>query len=391
MRFWMRLTVAFFSAFCAGSALANAVSGMRVIGDTERTRFVVDLEKTPQYGLLRLTNPNRLVIDLPDAEFPEPAEPGEGRGLIDDYRYGLIAAGKGRIVLDLSLPVEIVNTFVLDPLSTEPARLVIDMVPGSAEAFEAAARADRPAHEATGAPEPSGPAIEAGKEVVVIDPGHGGIDSGASGDDGLLEKDVTLKFGLALAKELEAGGELEVLLTRDGDDFISLPDRVALAQQHKAALFVSIHADSVRQDYVRGATVYTLSEDASDELAAALAERENRSDILAGLALEEQPDDVADILFDLTRRESRNLSIRFAQHLVDDVGEAISLNSNPRRQASFRVLKAPEIPSILLELGYLSNSEDEELFRAEGWPDKEAESVARSIEKFFEGRATAGQ
>ena len=327
MRIWMRFIVAVCMALSAGSAFANAVSGMRVIGDSERTQFVVDLEKSPQYGLLRLTNPNRLVIDLPDAEFPEPAEPGEGRGLISDYRYGLMAAGKGRIVLDLSLPVEIVNTFVLDPLSTEPARLVIDMVPGSAEAFEAAARADQPAHEASGTPEQSGPTIEAGRQVVVIDAGHGGIDSGASGDDGLLEKDLTLKFGLALAKELEAGGKLEVLLTREGDDFISLPDRVALAQKHKASLFVSIHADSVRQDYVRGATVYTLSDDASDELAAALAERENRSDILAGLALEDQPDDVADILFDLTRRETRNLSIRFAQHLVEDVDQAIQLNS----------------------------------------------------------------
>jgi N-acetylmuramoyl-L-alanine amidase len=156
-------------------------------------------------------------------------------------------------------------------------------------------------------------------------------------------------------------------------------------------LFISIHADTVRQDYVRGATVYTLSDDASDELAAALAERENRSDILAGLALDDQPDDVANILFDLARRETRNLSVRFAKALVDDMKDAFELNSNPWRRASFKVLKAPEVPSVLLELGYLSNSDDEAMFRSEEWPEDEARTIARAVEEFLDQPVAASQ
>ena len=374
----------------AGPARANLVADMRVIGDGDRTRFVVDLERNPEFRILRLTNPYRLVIDMPDVEFGEPAM-GEGRGLVSDYRYGLIAPGEARIVLDLAQPVEIVSTFVLDPVATEPARLVIDVIPATAESFEAAALADRPRMDATRSGPERAPVEAEGRPIIVIDAGHGGIDSGAVGADQLLEKDVTLAFAVELARELRDGGKVEPVLTREGDEFISLPGRVEIARDNHAAFFVSIHADSVAEDYVRGATVYTLSDDASDAVAAALAARENRSDILAGLALEDQPDDVADILFDLARRESRNLSIRFANELVEDIDGVMPLNSNPWRRGAFRVLTAPEVPSVLLELGYLSNVEDEALFRSEEWPKREAEAVARAIEEFFGRSVAAGQ
>ena len=391
MRLTVRLILSALAMVFAGGASANLVADMRVIGDTERTRFVVDLEKSPDFRILRLANPDRLVIDLPDVDFADSAKPAEGRGLISDYRYGLIGPGKARIVLDLSLPVEIVNDFVLDPREAEPARLVVDLVPTSAEAFLAAVQSDVATAPAVGETGRSGSAPTSGRPVVVIDPGHGGIDSGAIGEDGLVEKDVTLEFALELASRLKAGGGLEPVLTREGDTFLSLPERVEVAQEHDAALFISVHADTVREDYVRGATVYTLSEDASDALAAALAERENRSDILAGLSLEAQPDDVADILIDLARRETRNLSVRFAQELVEDMEGTFPLNVNPSRRASFRVLKAPEVPSVLLELGYLSNADDEALFRSDAWPQKEARTVAEAIETFFGGGRTAGQ
>jgi N-acetylmuramoyl-L-alanine amidase len=392
MRFLLRLACFIIWTTLAGGAFANAVSDMRLIGDPERTRFVVDLEKGPNYGLLRLANPYRLVLDLPDVEFMLPAKPGEGRGLVSDYRYGLIAPGKARIVLDLSGPVEVVNTFVLDPVSSEPARLVVDLVPTSAEAFAKAATDDRPQRLAHNAPQsPGGPRIDGGLPVVVIDPGHGGIDSGATGKDGLVEKDVTLKFGLELQKQLNAGGKLQAVMTRSGDTFLSLPERVAFAHKSRARLLISIHADTVREKYVRGATVYTLSDDASDELAKQFAERENRSDVLAGLAIEDEPDDVADILVDLAMRETRNFSIRFAKTLVDDMRGKIALNGNPWRRASFKVLKAPEVPSVLLELGYLSNKDDEDLFQSEAWPKEEATVVSRAIEAFLSGNETAGQ
>ena len=388
----LRLIVIAVSALLAASASANVVSDMRVVGDSERTRFVVDLEKSPDFNVLRLVNPYRLVIDLPEVQFAGGGANGEGRGLVRDYRYGLIGPGKARIVLDLSGPVEIVNTFVLDPVDPEPARLVIDVVPTEAAEFEAAAQRDRPQRAALARPsEDPGPRREHGRPVVVIDPGHGGIDSGAIGEDGLIEKDVTLKFGLELARQLRLGADVEPMLTRDGDAFLSLTDRVDVAQRRQADLLVSIHADSVKEDYVRGATVYTLSDDASDALAAAMAERENRSDILAGLALDDQPDEVVDILFDLARRETRNLSIRFAKSLVEDMKGEVPLNSNPWRRAAFKVLKAPDVPSVLLELGYLSNADDEKLFRSPGWPRAEAETVARAIEDFLGGALTAGQ
>ncbi len=390
MRLSTRLIAMLFWVVLAGSASANNVTEMRVVGDAQRTRFVVDLEKGPQYGVLRLANPYRLVVDLPDVDFKDPARPGSGRGLVSDYRYGLIAPGKARIVLDLSGPVEVVNTFVLDPVGTEPARLVVDLVPTTPEAFAKAVEEDRPTRMAATAP--GGPAGEqapdAGLPIVVIDAGHGGIDSGALGAGGMVEKDVTLTFALELARQLKADGKLQPILTRDTDVFLSLAERADVGRQHHAALFVSVHADTVRQNYVRGATVYTLSDDASDALAQALAERENRSDILAGLALEDQPDDVADILFDLARRETRNLSVRFAKTLVDDMRGGVALNANPWRRAAFRVLKAPEVPSVLLELGYLSNKEDEKLFKSDDWPAGEAKTVARAIEAFFGKKLT---
>ncbi len=320
---------------------------MRIVGDTSRTRFVIDLAKSPDYHLLRLANPNRLVIDMPDVGFSGPAKPGEGRGLVSDYRYGLIAPGKARVVLDLTGPVEIVNTFVLDPIGTQPARFVVDMAPTSEEAFAAAALRDRPPRVPAPRVQEPAPTTTSGLPVVVIDPGHGGIDSGAIGKDGTLEKDITLKFALELARQLKAGGKLEPILTRTDDTFVSLGDRVEVGRAHKAALFVSVHADTVRQKYVRGATVYTVSEDASDALSQALAEHENRSDILAGLALDDQPDDVADILFDLARRETKNLSVRFAKSLVVDMRgqggaqlQSLAAGGVPRAEGAGRALRA---------------------------------------------------
>lgn len=395
MRLALALILLCLAAAVARPALANGVEDMRVVGDSSRTRFVVDLEKTPQYKVLRLANPYRLVIDMPDVAFRDPTTAPKGRGLVSDYRYGLIGPGKARIVLDLTGPAEVLNTFVLDPVGPEPARLVIDLTPTDTKAYDDAVALDAPARARAAAArqeaQEDAPSATSGKPVVVIDPGHGGIDSGAVGDGGLLEKDIVLAFAKELAQVLKEDGRLEPVLTRDDDTYLSLSERVAFGRRHHARLFVSIHADTVRQDYVRGATVYTLSDDASDEMAATLADQENRSDILAGLAIEDQPDDVADILFDLAMRETRNLSVRFAKELVTDMKGAMALNSNPWRRAAFKVLKAPEVPSVLLELGYLSSPEDEKLFQSDAWPAGEAKAVARSIEAFFGEFTAAGQ
>jgi N-acetylmuramoyl-L-alanine amidase len=387
----LRLAIILTIAVLAGPAAANLVADMRVIGDEDRTRFIVDLEANPEFRVSRLTNPYRLVIDMPDVEFADP-DVGEGRGLISDYRYGLIAPGKARVVLDLTDPVEVVDTFVLDPVVPDPARLVIDIEPTSATEFEIAARQDLPDLSSVETAVAPAPIDSGGRPIVVIDAGHGGIDSGAVGADQLMEKAVTLKFALELERQLRLGAVVEPVLTRDGDEFLSLGERVDFGRHHEAKLLISIHADSVEEDYVRGATVYTLSEDASDALAEALAARENRSDIMAGLSIDENADEeVVEILFELTRRETKNLSTRFANSLVGEIDGTIPLNSNPLRQASFRVLTAPEVPSVLLELGYLSNPDDEAMFRSEDWPDREAEIVARAIEDFLGSNLAAGQ
>lgn len=390
MPLMLRFLLILIAAVLAAPAAANLAGDMRVIGDPGKTRFVVDLEKNPEYRVLHLMNPYRLVVDMPNVDFPAPAKPGEGRGLISEYRYGLIAPGKARIVLDLVGPVEVINTFVLDPLAPEPARLVIDLVPTTAPAFEAAAARDRSSQDVAAA-DPAAP-VHPGRPVVVIDPGHGGIDSGAVGKDGLLEKEITLKFAMALARQLEAGAAVAPVLTREGDDFVALSDRVEFAKKHRAALFISIHADTVKEEYVRGATVYTLSDNASDALTAEYAARENRADVLAGLALgRETDDDVVDILSDLARRDAQRQSIGFANSLIKSLDGSIPMNSNPWRRGAFVVLKAPEVPSVLLELGYLSSEADEALFRSATWQQSVAEAAARAIEKFFGVDVAAGQ
>jgi len=371
------------------------VYGMRLVGDKARTRLVIDLDRPPGHGILRLTDPYRLVIDLPHVTFAKPRAQSAGRGLVADYRFGLIAPEKARIVLDLTGPVGIAKTFLLPAAGGQPARLVFDFVSVSAESFAAAAAADNAKARAEtraaatrNAPESDrlagrGPGTKSGgRPVVVIDPGHGGIDSGAAGANGSLEKVVTLEFARELAARLQAGGRVNPVLTRNSDLFLSLRQRIAIARENRAALLISVHADTVPEEYVRGATVYTLSEKASDSLSAALAARENRSDILAGMAIDGQPDEVADILFDLARRESRNLSLRFAKGLVKDMSAAVKLNNSPWRKAAFQVLKAPDIPSVLLELGFLSNPYDEQLLRSDIWRKRSAEAVARAVELF---------
>lgn len=372
------------------AAAATTVTDLRLVGDAQRTRLIVDVDGEPRYGLLRLADPFRLVVDLADAEFAAEPRPGEGRGLVSDYRYGLIAPGKARIVLDLAAAAEISRHFVLPAAGTQPARLVIDLMPASREAFLAGVRGD--AAQAAAMPAPPPAAAPSGVlPVVVVDPGHGGIDIGAEGPNGLREKEITLAFARDLVRRLEQGGTAQPVLTRDDDRFLSLRDRVDFARRHGAALFVSVHADTVREDYVRGATVYTVSEDASDALAAAVAARENRSDILAGLALGDQPDEVADILFDLTRRETKNLSVRFAKLLVGHMEGSLTLNKTPWRRAAFVVLKAPDVPSVLLELGYLSNAADGALLRSSEWRAEATDAVARAVETFVAEPQQAGQ
>jgi N-acetylmuramoyl-L-alanine amidase len=222
-----------------------------------------------------------------------------------------------------------------------------------------------------------------GRKRVVIDPGHGGIDPGAIGVSKTREKDVVLAFGLKLKRILEESGAVDVVMTRSDDRFLSLKERVQVARDNKADLFIAIHADIVRGQAARGATIYTLSEKASDAEAEALAHKENRADIIAGIDLEAENEDVTDILIELTQRESKIHSLVFAKKAVASMKTVTTFTGKPMRSAGFVVLKAPDVPSVLVELGYLSSREDERQLTSPAWQEKVAAAMARAVESYF--------
>jgi N-acetylmuramoyl-L-alanine amidase len=378
------------AAIAAAEPVAATLAGVvatdaRAVGDDSRTRFVMDLSGEAAFTVFPLDEPDRIVIDLPDVGFALPKEAEhEVRGLVSAFRYGQISAGKSRVVLDLKQPVSVDKSFVLPPADGQPAKLVVDLVPTSRAAFAQAVRLYRDHEkEAIAAARPMTPAPSDGRLRIVLDPGHGGIDSGAIAKSGILEKNVVLAFAQQLQQKLDASGRYEVLMTRSDDSFISLGGRVAFARSHHADLFVSIHADSFWGGDVRGATIYTLSEKASDRMAAQIAESENKSDILAGVAVPEDTTEVSDILIDLARRETKNFSVVFARNMIKELGPKVRFFKHPHQQAGFMVLKAPDVPSALVELGYLSNPEDEKLLTSPAWRETTAEAMARAIDTYF--------
>ena len=334
---------------------AAIVYDARVMGDRNETRIELDLTGAADVHAFVMAEPSRLVLDMAQVGFAlDPTVHGEGAGLVTAYRFGLLSPGRSRIVADLSSPARIVSQDVAD---TEYGRRLVLVLQKSAHDLvlnHVSAVPFPPVHEAAvtakadraespialpGASDPSG-----GPIVVVLDPGHGGIDSGATSRSGVLEKALVLDFALALQAAIDSDPRFEVLLTRDDDRFLPLGERVAFAREKDARLFISIHADAVRESYVRGATVYTLSERASDAQAAALADKENRVDMLAGLEMADEDREVADILIDLARRETKNFSILAARTLVGELKGATKLNKNPIRSARFKVLRAPDVP-----------------------------------------------
>jgi N-acetylmuramoyl-L-alanine amidase len=268
-----------------------------------------------------------------------------------------------------------------------PPRLVIELAPTDRQSFETAAAAANVFGASAKTPQPVAVPAQApsSKPVIVLDPGHGGVDLGASSVHGDIEKDIVLDFATALAAKLESQGRYKVVLTRGADVFIPLNERVQIARDANAALFVSIHADTLYEGHVQGATVYTVSERASDSEAARLADKENQADAAAGVVTEDVGE-VHDILQDLTRRETRAYSHMFSRTLVALWKNAAQLNKNPQRSAGFRVLKALDVPSVLLELGYLSNERDLANLVSPEWREKAAGTLAAAIDSFFAQR-----
>ena len=360
----------------------------RAVGNGTRFRLLVDFDKPLKQKTYLLANPKRLIVDLPESVFSLPDDAGKSPSLlVKNIRYGTVAKGKSRIILALTQPVRIaVNSFekVKDQ---DRYRLIVDIQPTDDASFEKLAEEGEKLA-SKGKVAWKGDRIERvenkeRKFTIVLDPGHGGIDGGALGRRGTIEKNVTLKFAKSLKKQLGKSSHYAVLLTRDEDVFVPLEERMQLARRNQADLFISIHADSLRQSRIRGATIYTLSEEGTDDLSNQLAEKQNRSDLIAGLGLPELAPNVNDILIDLTRRETEEFSHQFASIAVRTLKDEIRLIKNPHRAANFFVLRAADVPSILVELGYLSNPQDERLMRSTRWLEKAALKLSKAIDAFF--------
>jgi N-acetylmuramoyl-L-alanine amidase len=352
---------------------------------------VVDLTRKIEMRAFTLANPYRVVIDLPQVTFHLPPHAGEnGRGLVKAFRYGLVMKGGSRMVFDLTGPVRVDKAFVIDATEGQPARMVLDLAATDRETFLRASAIDNRLPRKADPPQEADRSSPGGdpRPIVVLDPGHGGIDTGAHAAGGQMEKTVALEFALALRDKLERTGKYRVVMTRTDDQFVPLADRVKFARERKAQLFISIHCDALpkAEGDAQGATVYTLSDKASDVEAAKLADTENRADVIAGVDLSAEPDEIADILIDLAQRETKTFSTHFSRTLVAELKTAARMHKHPLKSAGFRVLKAPDVPSVLLELGYLSNREDSKLLLSDRWRQRTADAIVQAVGTYFTTR-----
>lgn len=367
--------------------------GYKMAGDATKMRIVMDFDREPDIKWFLLRGPNRLVIDLANTRLAIDAKDLKPRGLVKGVRLGELGEGVSRLILTGKGPFAVDKLDVLKNEDGTGYRIAIDMSAASEREFDAALANQALTTGSTvstdkGERVGTGPVSNPGHRfTVVIDPGHGGVDGGAEGLNGTIEKNVTLAFASELRAKLSAVGKYDVFMTRDTDEYLRLDDRVRIARQHEADLLISIHADTISVKGIRGATVYTVSDKASDPQAQALADRENLSDQFAGMVIKDDNKEVTDILIDLIRRETHTFSMSFAHTLVGQLSTSVGLINNPQRSAGFKVLKAPDVPSVLVELGYLSNAKDEaQLLNAE-WRDKAAQSITNAVGLFASARA----
>ena len=371
---------------------------VRVTVTPERARLVVDRASRTEFSVVSMSRPDRLAVDVRAATMsvPEPSgKPGGEEGMISEYLVEQAGPDRVRTTLTLSAPAQVQQAYVLAAFEDQPARLVVDIIPATAEEFAAnvakaleVSSAVAPAVTASSTPAGGSELPLATKPLVVLDPGHGGIDSGAETAKGIKEKDIVLAFTLRLQELLVDSGRFDVALTRDDDTFLRLEERVALARANKADIFISIHADSFQQPQIRGASVYTRDENATDVLDKVLADNENKTDVIAGFSMPQMAPQVVDILLDLMRREMRHHSFSLAQSIVHQLEPSVELRRFPVRQADFFVLQAPDVPSVLVELGFLSNADDMANLMQGDWQDRTAEALARGISTYFDSLET---
>ena len=394
------LPLSFLSSAYAQTTSPLTAKSLRLGAIEEHTRVVVEFTEAVDYKLFTLSSPYRAVIDLPETKWDIP-DTIQDKGLVSGVRFGSFKPGQGRIVVDLRGPVNVHKHFLLPPtVAIKNHRLVIDFEPATIATFRQmkpavsqtqTASIPAPDFQPTPTPQPQfSPAGEftpkprprKTRKIIVIDPGHGGVDPGALGTRS-REKDIVLAFSKELVRQLKATRRYDVYLTRSSDIYIPLRQRVQIARNRNADLFISIHADAIKKKNIRGLSVYTLSEKASDREAAALAKKENQSDIIAGVDFGDQLPEVTNILIDLAQRDTKNASVKFAESLISSARGKTLLLDRTHRFAGFRVLKAPDVPSVLVELGFITNRTDEKQLSSSKWRRRVATGMVEAIDNYF--------
>jgi len=398
--------------FNAASEARPAIKGARVGQHADSTRFVLDLSENTAFRIFTLAKPYRLVLDLPGAgwEFYQKSLMLH-QGLVESVRFGQFQAETARIVVDLNAPARVNRAFILPPGKSQDFRLVIDIGEvasksfqpsslGSVKAAEMLASVEQPRSERKAESAeiiddtvlalvlpPNIPKPSSGRNfiarLIVIDAGHGGADPGAIAGTDIYEKNITLAAARALQVLLDEFGH-KTVLSRSSDIYLSLAERAQGAQDRDADLFISLHADKHSNSKIRGASVYTLSEKASDAETEALAHRENEVDALFDVNFSQEYDEeLRKILISLVQRTTMTCSAKFAGELIPELGKSTKLLGRTHRFAGFRVLKAPKVPSVLVEMGFLSNKSDRRMLLSEKGRYALMNRVAGAIDSYF--------
>lgn len=373
--------------------MANAYAGTAKVTqvrfgkqDDKTVRVVVHMTDKNPYRVFTLQNPSRVVLDFENTildkacanKMPSPIE------FIKQARAAEPLPRQTRVVLETSLVPEFSQGLFLSPAKGEKEwRFFVDLkATGKAPKIEQKKETPKPVTESSAQNKSS--VLQQKKPLIVLDPGHGGSDPGAISISGKYEKNLTLKMAQETKKALEKTGKYRVMLTRDTDKALALRDRIRFAHKYEADLFISIHADSAKNKNAKGLSVYTISERASDREAQLLAERENKADIILGIDLSNELPEVSNILIDLAKRDTMDKSAHYANLLVQKMAKNVTLVPNAHRFAGFVVLKSPSIPSVLIEIGYLSNPKEEKLLQKSDYRAKLSNSIVQAVNGYFD-------
>ena len=371
---------------------ASEIEKVRIGQHDNRTRVVLESKTPLKYKYFTLPSPDRAVFDFKNTEFKTDLAQIDlsKSAILKGLRQGLFTPDTTRMVMDLAGPVQL-SVFTIPPSAEFGFRLVIDILPttpGTAESARARQIASENVNDikvqtpapviVRKAPTPANAPI-----IIVLDPGHGGVDPGAIGKGRTREKDLVLEVSTRLKRELEKLPNVKVYRTRDKDIFVPLRERVAFAQQKQADIFISLHADAHEVRSVSGGTVYVVSERASDREAARLAKSENEVDVIAGVNLADENTEVRDILISLSQRETRNQSALLGRAVHKRLENVNKMRKRDILFAGFLVLKAPDVPSILVELDYLSNPAQEKRLRTRSHQEKLVGAIASGVKDYI--------